>query len=688
LFNTKHQKLKVEVHGTITREYVRYNVADVEASHSLYKAMLNRIETHDIPLEVNELSSPAAIGPAYFRAMSIKPFLEQNPNFPKEYLGYALTTYFGGRTETRIRKKLVPVTYCDATSMYPSVFCGMNLWELNIANKLVVEDDPDFKELLAKVQLEDLNNKAIWPKLRGMALVRLTGDIFPIRGKYGNKIVTSIGVNYAKGMELWFSYPDIVASKLLTNGKIPELVKMCKFKAVGVQSGLRPIKLFGEKVDPKSDLIKYLIEHRLRIKERLLKDPTNESLRTEDHLAKVIANSCSYGKFVQIDTKPKRLKVDVYGLEHFQTVVEKEEVPGDLFNPMIGTLSTAGARLRLAMAEAFVKKKGGYYSYMDTDSIWLGGPEGLVNDLKAFFKPLNPYNQDIEMFKVEKGDDNTPLDKVLAFCISSKRYCMPKIDGNNIEILKASNHGLGFMLEMSKENVIEFWKDIIRFHNGTLSRKDIEDKYANKFVSQQLSITSPQVLRRFKNITANGKRTLRPFSFMIVGQAHKPDPITGEKIIPVVPFTKDSNTIPYQTFFDLRTGKVYSKDTESYWKPLSKVFFDFYNHKEEKFNGDIGELARKHVDISGINYIGKEANNIEETSVFGVSDSDIVMYDNKQEERIRDVVKNLTEEKANAYGIKRRNYFDLKRAVRLGKKLDPKRKIRKKLLNIAESDTK
>ncbi len=292
LFNTKHQKLKVETHGTITHSYVLYNVADIEATYSLYKALLNRIETHDIPLEVNQLSSPAAIGPAYFRTMSIKPFLEQNPNFPKEVLGHVMTTYFGGRTETRIRKKLVPVTYCDATSMYPSVFCGMNLWELNIAKRLVVEEDPDFKELLETVRLEDLNDKSIGPKLRGMGLVRLNDDIFPIRGKYGNKIVTSIGVNYAKGKELWFSYPDIVASKLLT-GRVPELVKTCRFKPVGIQPGLRPIKLFGNYVDPrKTDLIKYLIEHRLQIKERLLKDPTNESLKTEDHLAKVIANSC------------------------------------------------------------------------------------------------------------------------------------------------------------------------------------------------------------------------------------------------------------------------------------------------------------------------------------------------------------------------------------------------------------
>ncbi len=380
--------------------------------------------------------------------------------------------------------------------------------------------------------------------------------------------------------------------------------------------------------------------------------------------------------------------MDVYGLEHFQTVVEKEEAPGELFNPMIGTLATSGARLRLAMAEAFVKKKGGYYSYMDTDSIWLGGPAGLVDDLKAFFKPLNPYNQDIEMFKVEKGDDNMPLDNVLAFCISSKRYCMPKIEGNNIEILKASNHGLGFMLEMSKENVIEFWKDIIRFHNGTLSRKDIEDKYANKFVSQQLSITSPQVLRRFKNITINGKMKLRPFNFMVAGQAFKPDSVTGEKIIPVVPFTKDRNTIPYQTFFDLKTGKVYDKDTESYWKPMSKVFFDFYNHKEEKFDGDIGELERKHIDISGVNYIGKETNSVEETSVFGVSDTDLVTYDSKQEEKIRTVIKNMSNREAKKHGFNRVTFYLWKEQIKKGNKIRFTNKTRKKLLNIAESDTK
>ena len=330
--------------------------------------------------------------------------------------------------------------------------------------------------------------------------------------------------------------------------------------------------------------------------------------------------------------------------------------------------ATSGARLILAMAETFVKRNGGYHIYMDTDAIVTTDPNesGLSDKLKEFSSPLNPYPEKADTFKLESADDGTKLDNQLCFCISSKRYCWFKWNGDRIEILKASNHGLGFMLYMSKDNVIDFWKDILYYHFGKLSRQDIENKYAGKYVSQQLTITSPQVLKRFKNII-DPKRKMRCFNFMVCGQAYRIDPITKEPIIPVIPFTKDTDTIPYQPFFDLKTGKVYIENTQYYWKPLSEVFFDFYNHKEEKFDGDVGELQRKHIEIDDINFVGKESNNLEEAEAFGVSSDDYVRYNENFKQKIAKKLETLTIEEARQRGVTDWQFYYLKKMSKQGK---------------------
>jgi len=47
----------------------------------------------------------------------------------------------------------------------------------------------------------------------------------------------------------------------------------------------------------------------------------------------------------------------------------KTEKFGQFFNPIIATIVTSGARLMLAMAEAWLEDHGGYYAFCDTDSM-------------------------------------------------------------------------------------------------------------------------------------------------------------------------------------------------------------------------------------------------------------------------------------------------------------------------------
>ncbi len=80
-----------------------------------------------------------------------------------------------------------------------------------------------------------------------------------------------------------------------------------------------------------------------------------------------------------------------------------------------------------------------------------------------------------------------------------------------------------------------------------------------------------------------------------------------------------------------------------------------------KYDVDIGELKRKQIVINGIEYIGKESNNLEETEVIGVSDNDYVIYDNKTEQKRADVIKNMTTKDTKRIGLSKKHLFRLKK---------------------------
>jgi len=94
----------------------------------------------------------------------------------------------------------------------------------------------------------------------------------------------------------------------------------------------------------------------------------------------------------------------------------------------------------------------------------------------------------------------------------------------------------------------------------------------------------------------------------------------------------------------------------------------------------VGELNRKHIDIEDIKHIGKESNNLEESEIIGVSDNDYVIYDNRSEQKITDVIKRLTPKQAKQIGISKRNMRYLRKKVKESTKIIFKRKTLNKLI--------
>ena len=70
---------------------------------------------------VQRIYSEASIGKAVLRQMNVAPWRVPQPDFPDHLLGLIMSTYYGGRSEVRIRRQVVRVLYCDFLSMYPTV---------------------------------------------------------------------------------------------------------------------------------------------------------------------------------------------------------------------------------------------------------------------------------------------------------------------------------------------------------------------------------------------------------------------------------------------------------------------------------------------------------------------------------------------------------------------------------------
>jgi hypothetical protein len=124
-------------------------------------------------------------------------------------------------------------------------------------------------------------------------------------------------------------------------------------------------------------------------------------------------------------------------------------------------------------------------------------------------------------------------------------------------------------------------------------------------------------------------KQIKPFNFVLIGQAAESS-AHGEPIHPITRFNKRPEEAPFQPFVDYRTGKRYSGGSHMYWKTLSAIVQEYLNHPETKFrNGqETGKMKRRHLHLTdrNIRFIGKEADEIEEAQILGVSEDSYVEY--------------------------------------------------------------
>jgi transcriptional regulator with XRE-family HTH domain len=349
----------------------------------------------------------------------------------------------------------------------------------------------------------------------------------------------------------------------------------------------------------------------------------------------------------------------------------------------MATLITAGARLMLSIAERLAAQEGLDWVFCDTDSMAIAKPDGMsdaefnerADRVQEWFVPLNPYSFGGQILQTEKynyrlrkGKPTKDLEPLFCFAISSKRYVLFNLDHKGRPVIrKASAHGLGHLLEppnyksprgipapkakLSDIGVrrweYDLWYRIaltaVEGHPDTVDLSGF--KSFDQPAVSRYNVATPELLRLFKSYN-EGRLVydqVRPFNFLLAFQANAEAPAADGALDlssrqpssrtrrvrvpqPLAPYTADLAEAVLHCF-DRETGKpVDPRSLKTYREVLSK----YHLHPESKFLNadwtDRGKVRRRHVEVTGIVNIGKEANELEEQFYLGADPEALPEY--------------------------------------------------------------
>ena len=672
--------------GPVTDAMIRYAVRDVQATWECYREIMARIDRLGLSRTIAEkIYSEASIGKGYLKEMGIAPWRTVQPDFPSAMLAKIMGSYFGGRSEIRIRREMRQVILCDFLSMYPTVCTLMGLWRFVIAKGMTWQDTTDAtRALLETVDLDELQSQPTWQRLATLVRVLPDGDIFPVRAAYAGEAQSTIGANHLSSTSpLWFTLADCIAAKLLTS-KAPTMIEAVSFTPGPVQSDLAAIDISGNsdyRVNPlETDVFKRIIELRQSVKERrdAAVGDERDALETEQNALKIAANSTSYGIFIEVNVekRPNRKATTVHSAtcEPFSFKTDMAEMPGTFFHPLLGTLITGAARLMLAIAERLVIDKGLDWSFCDTDSMAIAKPDPMPTELFAprvhevvdWFAALNPYAFGGSILKIEGVNASLKTgapEPLYCWAISSKRYALFNLDSDGVPIMrKVSAHGLGHLLPpYAKEDApvgfptpdksvlgsgierwhCDLWHRIVCAALAGQPDKVALDYYPALGLSaiSRYAATTPELLRWFTiyNRDRLYRDEVKPFGFLlsmmpkldlgrerIVVQPAKGRRKNPTRLKPVAPFDRDHETA-LAGAFDRDSGQPIPI---SALKTYAEALAYYHLQPESKFlNADYfdrGTTLRRHIEMTATHHIGKESYDWERQAMIGLNaDSEI-----------------------------------------------------------------
>jgi hypothetical protein len=649
---TEHRKLDHEPSGKVTPEEIEYARQDGRCTLDALNELKQEFDLHPIGLKPYDAYSPASVAKSYLDQMGIIRPAEKFA-VPDEILGIAMQSYYGGRSETRIRCAEVPVVPVDFTSEYPSCCALLGLFDVLTAESVSFDDDIEgVRRLLKRITLKSCFKPAVWERCSFFALVKPDDDILPVRTVY-NEVTQNIGNNYLTSeTPLWFAGPDVIASVIRT-GKVPRIIRAIRMVPHGKQAGMQSVNLRGMvEIDPyEDDLFRKVIEQRKLHK-------SDEALY---YWLKILANSI-YGFFVELnpEIENKDVLVDVFsGEKTFPDCSDVIEKPGAWFFPPLAALITSGGRLLLAMTEARVEEKNGTYLFCDTDSLAIVASRkgGLLcipgsksvrilswaetKTIADMFAALNPYTR-----KIVKGsilnlvdanyvdsDPKKPQRQLYGYSIAAKRYALYEKTGkNDIKIVDPKAHGIGFLYPPKdspkdwKEDVPQWiykmWDYIVR---GPLKLKRKKPSWLNIPQMMRLTITTYNVLEMLGEW-----EIARPYNFLLLPMV---DPTFGyafsrranEKILLACEFSSKQKHWFDMKCVNIHSGKKYrmvdcTKENDPPYNVVfpsqfARLLIEYQEHPEAKSlapdgtpceAGTRGLLRRAHITAGEFRYVGKE----------------------------------------------------------------------------------
>ncbi len=651
---TANQKIDHEPTGGVSVEEIEYARQDGRCTVDALNALKEEFDKHPIPLNPCNAYSPASVAKSYFDAMGIIRPAEKFRIAPK-YHGIAMQTYYGGRSETRIRCTEVPVVPVDFTSEYPTCCALLKLFEVLTAESVTFEEDTDnLRKFVENIALERCFDPEVWKDFRFFALVEPDNDILPVRTVYDG-VTQNIGNNYLTSKTpLWLAAPDLIASAIRT-GKSPRILRAIRMVPHGKQAGMKMVKLRASmvEIDPyKDDLFRKVIEQR----------KLNKADKKLYYWLKILANSI-YGFFVELipELQNDNVKLEVFsGEKKFSDSSDVIEKAGKWFFPPLASLITSAGRLLLAMTEACAAQKKGTYLFCDTDSLAIvssqhggllniPGSEGLrvltwteVREITNRFSSLNPYDQHAVRGSILNlvdanfvdCDPAKPPRQLYGYSIAAKRYALyEKTEKSNITIVDPKAHGIGYLYapKDSPKNwekdvplwIHELWEYIVR---GALKLPRKVPSWLDVPQMMRLTITTYNVLEMLGEW-----EIARPYNFLLLPMV---DPVYGyafhrranEKVLLVCSFSSKQDEWFSLECVNVHNGKKYRMlncNKPSGNIPYEVVFpsqfahlvLQYQQHPEAKSlapdggscrSETHGLLRRSHVLAAEIRYVGKE----------------------------------------------------------------------------------
>ncbi len=651
---TEHRKIDHEPTGKVTVEEIEYARQDGRCTVDALNALKQEFDKHPISLKPCNAYSPASVAKSYLDAMGIIRPAEKF-EVASKYHGIAMQTYYGGRSETRIRCTEVPVVPVDFTSEYPTCCALLGLFDVLTAASVMFEDDTkNIRRLINTISLDRCFDSTLWKHFNFFALVQPDSDILPVRTVYDGG-TQNIGNNYLTSeTPLWFAGCDVIASAIRT-GKPARILRAVRMVPHGKQAGMKTVNLRGSMVEInpyKDDLFRKVIEQR----------KLNKSDKKLYYWLKILANSI-YGFFVELipELQNKNVPLEVFsGEKTFSDSSDVIEKAGLWFFPPLASLITSAGRLLLAMTEECVNRKKGTYLFCDTDSLAIvssenggsldiAGGDGRrilswaeTQKIANKFSSLNPYDP-----KAVKGsilnlvdanyidsDPAKPQRQLYGYSIAAKRYALYEKTGkSSIAIVDPKAHGIGFLYSPhnSPKNwgkdvplwIYQLWDHILRC---ALRLPKKPPAWLDVPQMMRLTITTYNVLEMLSEW-----KIARPYNFLLLPMIEPTFGVafhrqSSEKVLLVCAFSSKQ-----EQWFDLEcvnvhNGKKYkmlncNKTNGSI--PYNVVFpsqfahllIQYQRHPEAKSLAPDGMrctadtrglLKRAHVIAGEIRYVGKE----------------------------------------------------------------------------------